>query len=213
MSKLSTQARSKTSAPAKATVERIASTLSYTSGRTASGIANEAGVSPSTARKCLTVLKERGEARRDHQTADWFAVVHEEPEVEGHEVVSTKVYEEGEHPHVLAGTKVVTLKRVTDSEPTDDERDSAIARDHGAGTVLASWGLSPRLVAQDGELYELLRDCGPLSRSQLETKLSSFSEWSLRRLSTATHRGEVHGDPLIEAVGRGDDRVYRVIES
>lgn len=202
MSKLSTQVRSKTSAPARATVERIASTLSYTSGRTASGIANEAGVSPSTARKCLTVLKERGQARRDYQTADWFAVIHEEPEVEVTESI------EVEEPPSLAEVLYEGA-----STPSDDERDHTIARDHGAATVLASWGLSPRLVARDGELYELLRDCGPMSRDQLENKLSSFSEWSLRRLATASHHGEVHGDPLIEGVGRGDDRVWKVIES
>lgn len=200
---------SQSTAPAKATVDRVASELSPLTGRSASAIANAAGLSPSTARKALVALKEQGRARRNDETADWFAV----SATTESDAVTARIDE------ALADQPEV---RTPNPFPGEDENeDEDVPRTHeqtdrlheeGVKAVLTSWGLSEKLVAQDSELYVTLKQAGPLRRDELEARLTSFSEWSLRRLSTGRHQGRQVGDALIETVGRGEARVYRVID-
>lgn len=202
---------SQTSTPAKATVDRVASELSPLTGRTASAVANATGLSPSTARKALTALREQGRARRDDQTADWFAV----SVTTESNAVTAKIDEAladqpepRPEPQPFPG-EPEHLPRTAPPRP-EVEQANRLAEE-GVKAVLASWGLSEKLAAQDAQLYVTLKQAGPLRRDELEARLTSFSEWSLRRLSTGKHQGRQVGDALIQAVGRGDARVWQVV--
>lgn len=201
---------STTNTPAKATVERVASELSPLTGRPASAIANATGLSPSTARKALTALREAGRARRSDETADWFAisVTSQTDEVTAKIDEALADQPELQTPNPFPGEDE-GVPRTTPPRPEVVQANRLA--EEGVKAVLAGWGLTDRLAAQDAELYVTLKQAGPLRRDELEARLSNFSEWSIRRLSTGKHQGRQVGDPLIAATGRGDARVWQVV--
>jgi hypothetical protein len=202
---------SQSTTPAKATVDRVASELSPLTGRSASAVANAAGLSPSTARKALVALKEQGRARRNDETADWFAIsvtTESDAVVERIDEALAEQPEPRREPQPFPGEEE-HVPRTTPPRP-EVEQANQLAEE-GVKAVLSSWGLSEKLVAQDAQLYVTLKQAGPLRRDELEARLSDFSEWSIRRLQTGRHQGRQVGDALIEAVGRGEDKVYQVV--
>lgn len=198
--------------PAKATVEKVASELSPVSGRSASAVANATNLSVSTARKALTALREQGRARRDETSADWFAVsvTAQTDDVVADIDAALADAEPRRQPNPFPGEDDQVPVRFPAADPQQVEQDNQLAED-GVYRVLIGWGLTERLAGQDTALYQLLAARGPLRRDEIEAQLASFSEWSLRRLSTGRHQGRSVGQPLIQAVGRGDARTWQIV--
>lgn len=199
--------------PAKATVEKVASELSPVTGRSASAVANASNLSVSTARKALTALREQGRARKDETSADWFAVsvTTQSDEVVGQIDAVLADQPEPRVPNPFPGEDDQVPTSFSTPDPVQVEQDNLLT-EAGVKPVLEAWGLTDRLVAQDAQLYVVLKQAGPLRRDELEARLANFSEWSIRRLQTGRHQGRNVGQPLIESVGRGDAKVYKVID-
>lgn len=197
--------------PAKATVEKVASELSPVTGRSASAVANASNLSVSTARKALTALREQGRARKDETSADWFAVsvTTQSDEVVGQIDAVLADQPEPRVPNPFPGEDAGEY-RDPPVDPTAVELANQLAEE-GVYRVLIGWGLTERLAGQDAALYQLLSTQGPLTRPEIEARLASFSEWSLRRLSTGRHQGRTVGDALIRSTGRGDARTWQIV--
>lgn len=198
--------------PAKVTVEKVASELSPATGRSASAVANAANLSVSTARKALTALKEQGRARKDDNSADWFAISVTAQSDDVVDAIDAALAEQPEPrtPNPFPGEDDQVPTSFAPADPAQVELANQLAEE-GVYRVLIGWGLTERLAGQDAALYQLLSTHGPLTRRQIEAELASFSEWSLRRLSTGRHQGRTVGEALVRSNGRGDARTWSVV--
>lgn len=168
--------------------------LSSTTGSTASQVANRTGVSASTARKHLAELRAQGLARRDNVSGEWFAV---------HEPTAEKPAE----PKPQRERK--PRKPVPEATPDAELETQLAASFDKTADLLRGLGFRDKVAELDGSLVDLLRDAGPLSREEVAEKLT-LPTWSFRRMTEGKH-GDLRFDPLVEVVGRGDDRKYQAV--
>jgi DNA-binding transcriptional regulator YhcF (GntR family) len=175
--------------PAAATIAKVQDQLQATPRSTAD-LANRGNLAPSTVRRCLTALRSEGLAEQNDQ-GDWHTV---KPETQPKAKQPTKA---------TKATKKAATQAAKPGTPPSPLT--------GLAAKLSSWGLSDALARKDAEVYELIANGDGLTKDQIASKLGArFSDWSIRRLATSTHRGVTHGDPLIEAVGTGKARTYQV---
>lgn len=173
--------------PAAATIRKVQDQLGATP-RPVSAIANAAGLSPATARKCLKVLAERGAAVRNPETGDWLVMVNSETLAEP--------------------AKQAPAKSSAKKQSTPEDVPSPLA---GLAATLSRWGWSDTLARRDAEVYEIIEAHGPVTEEDIAKRVANLSGWSLRRLLSGEHRGQICGDPLITSDGKGKDRTYQVV--